>query len=59
MAGSDYCMCEVCGCKAFYDSPLWEMVSYDDDGPVYAGLCRECDKTHRLVAVPKEAQDDQ
>ena len=66
MAMADYCRCEVCGSKAFYDANL----NWGNFGPVqtnkdgrnvpdnagdYAGLCAECGKTYRLVAVPREA----
>jgi hypothetical protein len=63
MALGDYCLCEVCGGKSFYDARLEfdDVVVIDKDGnkeflclPVrcgdYAGLCVECAKTHKLVA---------
>ena len=66
MAMCDYCACEVCGKKAFYDAALnwgnWGPVQINQDGRAvpddagdYAGLCSECGKTHRLIAVPREA----
>lgn len=75
MAYIDYCWCERCGSKAFYDAILFsEALKADPDlAPVckehpvsgmsmqipfdagdYAGLCKSCAVTHKLVVAPKE-----
>ena len=62
MASADYCACKVCGYKSFYDANMtFEPVRVGgvlEFLPVrcgdYAGLCVECAKTHKLVAVRRK-----
>lgn len=67
MAFSDYCRCEVCRKKAFYDASLsWGYMNRDrsiqvnqdgkqvpDGAGDYAGLCSECVKSYKLEAVKR------
>lgn len=62
MAYCDYQPCKVCGNKAFYDAVLnyydhlvnSEGHPVPDSGGDIAGLCSECAKTYKLVAVLKD-----
>lgn len=57
MAMADYRLCDVCGCKAFYDANL----NYDDDGNLdYVGemlvICTDCSKTHECKLIEKNTR---
>ena len=65
MAGSDYCSCSVCGCKAFYDANIsdskytgfdeWTNKYLQPEEMVHvACLCVECSKKYTLKVVEKE-----
>lgn len=62
MAHIDYCQCSVCEGKSFYDAHLdFEDVAVGSDVrqlPMrcgdYAGLCIQCAKTHKLIAVKRD-----
>jgi len=57
VALADYRLCDVCGCKAFYDATL-EYQRYEDgefrpshNCGVWAVLCVACAKTHTVSVV--------
>lgn len=62
MAIADYRLCDVCGCKAFYDAQISDpgyVATYDpseDAEPIgIAVLCWSCNKTHEAVIRPRAA----
>lgn len=66
MAAADYRLCDVCGCKAFYDANLnysWDEGLTKVEGCGYsldylgawAVLCDDCAKTHEVKVVEKAA----
>lgn len=71
MAYADYRLCDVCGCKAFYDANLSyrettdpnEMIRGSDGIKLHwlgdwAVICTDCAKTHRCEAVKIETAGD-
>jgi len=61
MAMADYRLCDLCGCKVFYDANL----NYENEPSEYirgdtyslenlgdwAVICRECAKVHEVIIV--------
>lgn len=55
MAGADYLSCDVCGCKTIYDAEVnYEYANCRD----IAALCKDCEKTHRIVIQIKSTDED-
>ena len=61
MAYADYCLCDLCGGKAFYDANIEDEryhSIYDHKAPDPIGLavlCGKCNKTHEAVIQPRAA----
>jgi hypothetical protein len=60
MASSDYCLCDLCGGKAFYDANITDthyVATYDRSekaDPIgLAVLCSDCNKTHEAIIRPR------
>lgn len=62
MASANYYLCDVCGCKTFYDANLsygdfWERNANrvtghpwpDDNVGFMVVICRDCAKTHHVT----------
>lgn len=71
MAKADYYLCDVCGCKTFYDADV-DYEDYDTGQinthphtghpwPCFVGwmivLCPDCAKTHTVTVVPNQPND--
>lgn len=58
MAAADYRLCDVCGCKCFYDANLdYDFKEYPGTGLYNTGswsvICRDCAKSHATLVVTK------
>ncbi len=53
MALSDYYLCDLCGCKTFYDPEGAYEESFVGDMVV---LCVDCAKTHEIKIEPKPTE---
>lgn len=60
MAMADYCLCDLCEGKAFYDINIEDphyVATYNQNTgyePIgIAVLCSECNKTHKCVVVER------
>lgn len=52
MAAADYYLCDVCGCKTFYDSD----VDYGDRVGEMVVICSECAKTHKIHVLAAHSE---
>lgn len=50
MAYADYYLCNVCGCKTFYDAGVDYTYGVGD----IAVLCKECSKTHNIKIIERK-----
>jgi hypothetical protein len=58
MAAADYKLCDVCGCKTFYDSNLdYDFQAFPATGLArlgdWAAICNNCADTYEVRIVPK------
>jgi hypothetical protein len=67
MAAADYCLCFRCGAKAFYDSNVeseaylnaFQWPNHPDHPQIgIKVLCVQCNKTHAVVIVERQAAND-
>ena len=59
MALSDYRLCDLCHCKAFFDAKLqYDFNEHPDTGLDDVGewkvLCRDCAQTHTVVILCRD-----